>query len=75
MGSKLLFILGIVAAHSAIAAALVKQEAPHQRSIAASCVNTPDIALPDFTPHSEIYASLLLRTGSPTEPLPSARQP
>jgi hypothetical protein len=75
MGSKLLFILGIVAAHSAIAAALVKQEAPHPRSIAASCVDTPDIALPDFTPHSEIYASLILHTGSFDESAFSALQP
>lgn len=65
MRSKLLFILGIVVAHSALAAAWVQQEAPHPRSVAsASCVSAPDIALPDFTPRSEIYAFTFMRSES-----------
>jgi hypothetical protein len=60
MGSKLLFIFGIVAAHSAIAAALVQQEVPHARiGMATACVTTPDTALPDFTPRPEIYAAIM----------------
>jgi hypothetical protein len=62
MGSKLLFILGIVAAHSALAAALVQHETPAARvGTAAACVNTPDSAMPDFTPRPEIYA-VVMRT-------------
>jgi hypothetical protein len=68
MRYKLLFILGIVAAHSALAAAWVQQESPHMRaSVGASCVSAPDIALPDFTPHSEIYAFTFMRTDSLNE--------
>lgn len=60
MGSKLLFILGIVAAHSALAAALVQRETPAARvGTASACVNTPDTALPDFTPRAEIYAAVM----------------
>jgi hypothetical protein len=60
MGSKLLFILGIVAAHSALAAALVQHETPPARvGIANACVNTPDTALPDYTPRAEIYAAVM----------------
>jgi ribonuclease PH len=67
MGSKLLFILGIVAAHSALAAALVQQEAPRQRVAATSCVHVPDTALPDLTPRSEIYAAAFVRVDSISE--------
>jgi hypothetical protein len=64
MGSKLLFIIGIVAAHSALAAALVQQEAPRQRVATTSCVHLPDTALPDLTPRSEIYAAAFTRIDS-----------
>jgi hypothetical protein len=67
MGSKLLFIIGIVAAHSALAAALVQQEAPRQRAAATSCVHLPDSALPDLTPRSEIYAAAFMRVDSLSE--------
>ena len=68
MGSKLLFILGIVAAHSALAAAWVQQETPHERAtLATRCVNAPDTALPDFTPRSEIYAANFMRAESISE--------
>ena len=65
MGAKLLFMLGIVAAHSALAAAWVQQEAPHARAaLATRCVSAPDTALPDFTPRSEIYAAAFMRAES-----------
>jgi hypothetical protein len=68
MGSKLLFLVGIVAAHGALAAALVQQEAPHQRAaLASTCVNTPDTALPDLSPRAEIYAAVFMRAESITE--------
>ena len=56
MGSKLLFIFGIVAAHGALAAAWVQQEAPHERTSMTACVNTPAGGLPDFTPRRELLA-------------------
>jgi hypothetical protein len=65
MGSKLLFMVGIVAAHSALAAAWVQQEAPHERAALTSrCVSAPDTALPDFTPRSELYAAAFMRAES-----------
>jgi hypothetical protein len=68
MGSKLLFILGIVAAHSALAAAWVQQETPHERAALTSrCVSAPDTALPDFTPRSEMYAAAFVRAESISE--------
>jgi hypothetical protein len=70
MGSKLLFIVGIVAAHGALAAAWVKQEPLHERAaLRTSCVNAPDTALPDFTPHLEIYAATSMRAESVSEAL------
>ena len=67
MGSKLLFIFGIVAAHSALAAAWVQQESPHPRATTTSCVHIPDTALPDLTPRSEIYAAAFMRVDSISE--------
>ena len=64
MGSKLLFIFGIVAAHSALAAAWVQQEAPRPRASTTSCVHVPDTALPDLTPRSELYAVAYMRVDS-----------
>jgi hypothetical protein len=40
MGPKLLFVIGIVAAHGAIGAVWVTQELPEPRAPIASCVNT-----------------------------------
>jgi hypothetical protein len=47
MGSKLLFVLGIVLAHCAVAAAWVKQDAPPARASLSTCVNTP-LPMPYF---------------------------
>ena len=71
MGPKLLFVIGIVAAHSALAAALVQQEAPRQRAaVSNSCVNAaPDSALPDLSPRPEIYAAVFMRAESISESL------
>ena len=70
MGSKLLFIVGIVAAHGALAAALVQQEAPHQRAaVSTACVIAPDTALPDLSPRPEIYAATFMRAESISESL------
>jgi hypothetical protein len=55
MGPKLLFVLGIVLAHGAVAASLVRQEAPKQRVGVATCVRAPQ-ALPLITPPRELFA-------------------
>jgi hypothetical protein len=55
MGPKLLFVLGIVAAHGALAAGWVPQDAPKQRPAATTCVQAPD-TLPHFAPPRELLA-------------------
>ncbi len=55
MGRKLLFIMGIIAAHGALAAGWVHQEAPKQRASIATCVQAPD-TLPYFDPPRELLA-------------------
>ena len=56
MGPKLLFILGIVVAHGALAAGWVHQEAPKQRASIATCVQAPDV-MPHFSPPRELLAA------------------
>jgi len=55
MGPKLLFVLGIVAAHGALGAAWLGQEAQPPRSTAANCVNT-SAPLPYFERPRELLA-------------------
>ena len=55
MGPKLLFIAGIIAAHGALAAGWVRQDAPMQRPAIATCVQAPD-TLPHFDPPRELLA-------------------
>lgn len=55
MGPKLLFILGIIVAHGALAAGWVRQDAPKQRASIATCVQVPD-TLPHFAPPRELLA-------------------
>jgi len=55
MGPKLLFILGIVVAHGALAAGWLHQEAPKQRNTIATCIQVPD-ELPYFDPPKELLA-------------------
>jgi len=55
MGRKLLFILGIVLAHGALAAGWVAQEPPKQRIPFATCVRSPN-AVPHYSPPLELLA-------------------
>jgi len=55
MGPKLLFVLGIVVAHGALAAGWVHQDAPKQRAAITTCVQAPD-TLPHFDPPRELLA-------------------
>jgi len=55
MGAKLLFIVGIIVAHGALAAGWVHHETPMQRAIVGSCVHMPG-TLPNIAPAREIYA-------------------
>ena len=55
MGRKLLFVVGIIAAHGALAAGWVHQDAPKQRTSIATCVQAPD-TLPHFDPPRELLA-------------------
>ena len=55
MGRKLLFALGIIVAHSALAAGLVSEDPPKQRIAAATCVRAPD-ALPHISPRRDLLA-------------------
>jgi hypothetical protein len=55
MGPKLLFVIGIIVAHGALAAGWVHQEAPKQRASIATCVNEPETA-PHFEPPRELFA-------------------
>lgn len=57
MGPKLLFVLGIIAAHGALAAGWVRQDAPKQRASTATCVQVPD-TLPHFDPPRELLAKV-----------------
>jgi hypothetical protein len=55
MGPKLLFILGIIAAHGALAAGWMHREPPKQRQSVATCVRAPG-ALPFISPQRELLA-------------------
>lgn len=58
MGPKLLFVVGIVLAHGALAAGWVATEPPKQRVAATTCVRTPNApnALPHYSPPRELLA-------------------
>jgi len=58
MGPKLLFVVGIVVAHGALAAGWVAQEPPKQRLAIGTCVKTPNApnALPHYSPPRELLA-------------------
>ena len=56
MGPKLLFVLGIVLAHGALAAGWVAQEAPrHRAAVVSSCTRAPSETL-HFSPPRELLA-------------------
>ena len=58
MGPKLLFVLGIVLAHGALAAVWVRQDAPPARATVATCINAP-VPLPYFQPQRELLAHVV----------------
>jgi hypothetical protein len=64
MSAKLLFVLGIIVAHGALAAGWVHQDSPRQRGAIATCVQAPD-SLPDFTPPRELLALADIRAAEP----------
>jgi hypothetical protein len=55
----MLFLFGIVMAHTAVGAAWLQQDSPKQRVAVTTCVNTPG-ELPDFTPPREMLAMHVL---------------
>ena len=58
MGPKLLFIVGIIVAHGALAAGWIANEPPKQRVSIGTCVRSPDApsALPHYSPPRELLA-------------------
>jgi hypothetical protein len=61
MGPKLLFIVGIIAAHGALAAGWLRQEAPKPRASITTCVQAPD-SMPNFEPPRELLAMTVIPT-------------
>lgn len=55
MGPKLLFVVGIILAHGALAAGWVATEPPKQRIATATCVRAPS-TLPHYSPPHELLA-------------------
>jgi hypothetical protein len=55
MARKMLFLFGIVMAHTALGAAWLQQDSPKPRVAVTTCVNVPG-ELPDFTPPREMLA-------------------
>jgi hypothetical protein len=64
MGAKLLFIVGIVLAHGALAAGWIAHEPPKQRVSIGTCVRSPNTpnALPHYSPPRELLAQSALPT-------------
>jgi hypothetical protein len=70
MGLKLLFLLGIVAAHGAVAAGFSTQDGSARRTPSRTCVRTPAPA-----PHFEQPRELLAYAVRPDDPDSPARHP
>ena len=64
MGPKLLFVVGIILAHGALAAGWMAREPPRQRVSIGTCVRTP--ASPGALPHYSPPRELLARAAIPT---------
>lgn len=62
MGPKLLFTLGIIAAHGAVAASLMHAEPPRPREIPLTCANSAG-PLPYFAPKPELLAMTVIPLG------------
>ena len=58
MGPKLLFVVGIILAHGALAAGWMATEPPKQRVSIGTCARTPSApsALPHYSPPRELLA-------------------
>ena len=58
MCPKLLFVVGIILAHGALAAGWIAREPPKQRVSIGTCVRTPasPSALPHYSPPRELLA-------------------
>jgi hypothetical protein len=56
MGSKLLFLFGILLAHGALAAGWVAQEAPRHRAALVSSCPQPSTAPLHISPRAEMFA-------------------
>jgi hypothetical protein len=67
MGPKLLFLMGIVLAHGALAAVWFRQDAPQARATLATCVNAP-MPMPYFQPQRELLAKIDLQNQDPAHP-------
>jgi len=70
MGPKILFVIGILAAHGALGAVWIHQELPETRPPVASCVNTA-APLPYFNQQrGELLAMRVEAIESEESPLP-----
>ena len=58
MGPKLLFFIGIVLAHGAFAAVLLRQDPPRASTTATTCVKTPE-PTPYFEQKREMLAMVV----------------
>ena len=67
MGPKMLFLIGIVLAHGAFAAVLLRQEPPRATANATTCVKTPE-PTPYFEQKREMLAMVVF-TRPPEDPL------
>jgi hypothetical protein len=66
MGPKLLFVIGIVAAHGAVGAVWVGQELPESRAPVASCINT-QTPLPYFNQQRAELLAMLIEPITPED--------
>ena len=62
MEPKLLFTLGIIVAHGAVAASLMHDEPPRAREIPLTCANSGG-PLPYFAPKPELLAMTVISLG------------
>ena len=58
MGPKLLFLIGIVVAHGAFAAVLLRQDKPRPSAASTTCVKTPE-PTPYFEQKRELLAMVV----------------
>ena len=61
MGPKLLFLLGIIVAHGALGAVLMRKESAPPPPVASTCTKTPE-QLPYFDQKRELLAMVVFTT-------------